>query len=300
MKVLVTGSHGQIGRACLEAPWPKDWQLIGLDRAGLDITDRPSITTACERHRPDLVINLAAYTAVDRAESEPALAFAVNEAGPEHLAIACDRRRIPLIHLSTDYVFDGAKPSPYVEEDPVAPLSVYGTSKATGEHVVRMRLDRHIILRTSWVYGVHGANFVKTMLRLAESYDELRVVDDQWGAPTSAEDITQALVTLAQAIADGSQCWGTYHFTGSGHTSWAGFAEAIIAAAAPVTKRAPKVARITTADYPTPARRPVNSRLDCGKIARDFGIVAPDWRVSLSRMLDRHLATKTPGGIVAP
>jgi dTDP-4-dehydrorhamnose reductase len=231
-----------------------------------------------------LVVNCAAHTAVDRAESEPELALAVNRDGPAHLAAACGKARIPLIHISTDYVFDGTKQEPYRETDPVSPLGVYGRTKAEGEGEVRSRLREHIILRTSWVYGIHGHNFVKTMLRLGQERRVLRVVNDQRGCPTNAADLAEIILAIA------GQCdrnpWGTYHYSGKGETTWHGFAEAIIAEARKYTSLlVERLEPIPSAQYPTPAKRPANSVLDCSLFTSTFGIEPQPWRESLARMM---------------
>ncbi len=290
MKLLVLGANGQVGFELRRAALPAGMTMTALDRAGLDIARREDVFAAVARERPDLVINAAAYTAVDRAETETEAAFAANAAAPGHIAAACAGAGIPLLHLSTDYVFDGSKPEPYREDDPVDPLGVYGKSKEAGERAVRAALARHVILRTAWVYGVHGNNFVKTILRLAAERPELRVVADQHGAPTAAADIAAALVAIAGRIGAGRGDWGTFHFTGAGATTWHGFAEAIVALAAPHTGKRPPVAAIATADYPTPARRPANSVLDCSRIAAAYGIVARPWRTALAEVVAELLA----------
>jgi dTDP-4-dehydrorhamnose reductase len=237
----------------------------------------------------DVAINAAAYTAVDRAEQEPALAFAVNRDGPAHLAAACARSNIPLLHISTDYVYDGAKIDPYVEDDPTTPLGVYGASKLAGDEAVRRLLPRHLILRVSWVFGIHGHNFVKTILRLARERQELRVVADQYGGPTFAGDIADTLLDLAGRIAeiDARDAWGVYHYCGEPVTTWHGFASAIIELArARESLPVKTVTAITTTDYPTPAARPVNSVLDCAKLAARFGIRPRPWRAGLEALLD--------------
>jgi dTDP-4-dehydrorhamnose reductase len=245
------------------------------------------------RERPDIVINAAAYTAVDRAESEPEAAWATNCIGPANLSAACDNAAVPLVHISTDYVFDGSKPGAYVENDPVNPLGVYGASKEAGDRAVRNSLERHVILRTAWVYSAHGQNFVKTMLRLAGERPVLRVVADQTGSPTSAADIAAAIGTVVRLIAAGNTRWGTYHFAGAGRVTWHGFAEAIFALAAPWRGPPPKVEAITTADYPTPARRPANSVLDCRRIGDAFGIVPRSWRDALADVI-REIYSSAP------
>jgi dTDP-4-dehydrorhamnose reductase len=258
------------------------------DRNACDISKPASISAAMARQKPDLVINLAAYTAVDHAESEPETAWRVNCAGAAHIAAECGDHGTPLMHLSTDYVFDGFKPGPYREEDKVNPLGVYGRSKEAGERAVRAALSRHIIFRTAWVYGAHGANFVKTILRLAAERPVLRVVSDQRGCPTAAADIATALIAIAQRIDQGGTDWGTFHFTGAGNLSWHEFAEAIIKLADgfgawPHGFR-PRVESITSGQYPTPARRPMNSVLDCRKIEA-IGILPPPWRPSLAAVV---------------
>jgi dTDP-4-dehydrorhamnose reductase len=256
-----------------------------FDRAAVDITAGDAVAAALAARRPDLAINLAAYTAVDRAENEAAAAHAVNCAGAVNLALHCAEHGIPLIHLSTDYVFDGSKEGGYREDDPVDPLGVYGASKAAGERAVREALSRHIILRTSWVFGAFGQNFVKTMLRLGTERPLLRVVADQRGCPTAAADIAAALIALAQHIDAGAARWGTYHFAGAGVTTWHGFADAIFDLAEPYWRRRPQVEAIATDEYPTAARRPRNSVLDCGKIGAAFGIRPPPWRPALAAVV---------------
>jgi dTDP-4-dehydrorhamnose reductase len=285
MKLLLLGAAGQIGHELCRRIWPADYRIAGVDRAEVDIARLEAVADALRQERPDIVINAAAYTAVDRAESEPGRAFAVNRDGAAHVAAACRALDAPLIHYSTDYVFDGSKPGPYREEDPVEPLGVYGRSKAEGEAAIRAVLPRHLILRTSWVFGVHGANFVKTMLRLARERDEIAVVADQTGSPTSAADIAGAIARIAQHIGAGNTVWGTYHFAGAGAVTWHGFAEAIFELAAPWRGPPPRVEAIATADYPTPARRPANSVLDCARIGRAFGIEPRPWRAALAETI---------------
>jgi dTDP-4-dehydrorhamnose reductase len=299
MKLLVLGAGGQVGRELCRLAWPAGYRLAAFDRDGVDITEREPVFAAVARERPDVVVNAAAYTAVDRAESEPERAWAGNCAGPANLAAACSDAGIPLIHISTDYVFDGGKAGPYREDDPVSPLGVYGASKEAGDRAVREAQRRHVILRTAWVYSAHGHNFVKTMLRLAVGLQPtglsrgerpvLRVVADQQGSPTGAADIAAAIATVVQRIADGNTSWGTYHFTGAGAVTWHGFAEAIFELAAQRNAFGggppPRVDAITTADYPTPARRPANSVLDCTRIGEAFGIVPRPWRAALAEVI---------------
>ncbi|MEO1632504.1 MAG: dTDP-4-dehydrorhamnose reductase, partial [Bacteroidota bacterium] len=222
MRVLIPGANGQVGRELVARAAQHDIEAMGLTRADLDLNDAKAVRAVVQAHQPDAVVNAAAYTAVDRAESEPDLAFAVNRDGPAALAAACADLGIPLVHFSTDYVFDGAKPEPYVEGDPAAPLGVYGQSKWEGEEAVRAALDRHLILRVSWVFSRHGGNFVKTMLRLGREREALRIVADQHGGPTPASAIADAaLVTLRQA-SERNDDWGTYHFCGAPFTTWHG------------------------------------------------------------------------------
>lgn len=293
MRLLVFGSNGQVGHELMQARVPTGWRVIGLARADADITDEAAVTRALARHRPDCVVNAAAYTAVDRAESDGERAFAVNAQAPAILARACNALGASLIHYSTDYVFDGTKPSPYIEEDPVKPLGIYGASKEAGESAVRAALPRHVILRTSWVYGAHGANFVKTMIRLAGERPELRVVADQIGCPTAAADIAEASIALAERIAGGDPVWGTFHYAGVGATSWHGFAIAIIDQAAKRTGRRPAIYPIASAEYPTPAKRPANSVLDCTALASAWGIRGKPWLESLAPVIDSVFSNAT-------
>jgi dTDP-4-dehydrorhamnose reductase len=286
MQVLVLGSHGQVGRELMLVP-SKSWEVVGLGHAELDIGDEVAVRSTIARRRPDMVINAAAYTAVDRAESEREQAFAVNALAPGFIAAACADAGAALIHYSTDYVFDGTKPTPNLENDPLRPLGVYGESKAAGERAVRAALPRHVIIRTGWVYGAFGANFVKTMLRIAGERDELRVVADQFGCPTAADDIAAATMAITRRIFEGTGAWGTIHYAGAGRTSWHEFAVAIIDSAEISTGRRPVVRAISTAEYPTQARRPVNAVLGCAAIESAFGIVGAPWRDSLARTLAR-------------
>jgi dTDP-4-dehydrorhamnose reductase len=285
MKLLVLGAGGQVGRELCRREWPVGYHLAAFDRGGVDIAREDSIAAAMQRERPDMVINAAAYTAVDRAESEPDAAWAANCTGPAQLAAGCREAAIPLIHISTDYVFDGSKQGPYREDDPVNPLGVYGRSKEAGDRALREALAEHVILRTAWVYSAHGHNFVKTMLRLAGERPVLRVVADQTGSPTSAADIAAAIAIVVRRLAAGEGRWGTFHFTGGGAVTWHGFAEAIFELAAPWRGPPPRVEAITTADYPTPARRPTNSVLDCRLIADAFGIVPRPWSEALAEVI---------------
>ncbi len=286
MKVLVTGANGQLGTELMRRPRPAGLVLSARDRAALDVTDPAAVAAALADTDAALVINAAAYTAVDRAEDQPDAAFAVNRDAPAHLAAAAAARGAAVIHVSTDYVFDGTKGAPYTEDDPVAPLGVYGASKEAGERAVRERLDRHLILRTAWVYAAHGANFVRTMLRLAGERPHLRVVADQRGAPTAAADLADGILALAARIAVGADGpWGTYHCTCAGETSWHGLAEAVFTDLERRTGTRPTCAAITTAAYPTKARRPADSRLACDRLAADWGVRLRPWQAALADVL---------------
>jgi dTDP-4-dehydrorhamnose reductase len=280
VKLAVFGAAGQLGRALARVAAAQEAVVAGFDRATADITSADDVRAALKAAGADAVINAAAYTAVDKAESEPERAFAVNRDGARTLAVEAARLNLPLIHVSTDYVFDGTKHGAYVEDDPIAPLGVYGRSKAEGEAAVRTAHPQAVIVRTAWLYGREGANFVKTMLRLAAERDTLRVVNDQRGCPTYADDLAAGLIAIAARAAP-----GTYHVTGAGATTWCRFARAILARA----PKTPRLEPITTAEYATPARRPANSVLDCGKAKRTFAVELPPWNDGLSRMLDAHL-----------
>lgn len=289
--ILVTGAGGQVGTELLARAAQHGHDVTGLVRADLDISDAAAVQAAVARIKPSLIVNAAAYTAVDKAEEDRDAAYAINRDGPANLAAVAKAAGIPLIHISTDYVFDGSKDGAYLESDPVAPLGVYGASKEAGEQAVRSALDEHVIMRTSWVYAAHGANFVKTMLRVGKDRDQLRVVADQFGAPTSAADIADAILTIATRIADGNRSsWGTYHYTAEGQTSWHGFAEAVFARAEPVWGRRPEIEAIPSSDYPTPAKRPTNSVLDAGKILAAFTVPRRPWQDGLDEVLEVLLA----------
>ena len=288
MRIVITGANGQVGWELTRRAHMLSHEVLPWDQAELDISNAYAVDKAIPASRADIVINAAAYTAVDKAEQEPEQAFAVNRDGPAHLAAACHRMNIPLLHLSTDYVYDGSKPSPYVEDDPIAPLGIYGRSKAEGDIAVQQLLPRHLILRVSWVFGIHGHNFVKTILRLARERDELRVVADQCGCPTYAGDIADILLNLAGRIAeiDAIGGWGAYHYCGAPVTTWHGFASAIVEQAREFENlRAQTITAITTADFPTPATRPANSVLDTSRLAFRFGIQPRPWRDGLHTLL---------------
>jgi dTDP-glucose 4,6-dehydratase len=278
--VLIVGRSGQVARALDEKGFG-DVPHIAVGRDVVNLADEDSISALFDTYQPCLVINAAAYTAVDKAEEDRDMAYTVNCDGVRCLAQHCAASDIPLVHLSTDYVFDGSKRSAYVESDPVAPLSIYGRSKADGEIAVREAIEKHVILRTSWVYSATGENFVNTMLRLAETRSQLLVVDDQHGSPTFAPDIADAIKTIVTEILEDRGKYGTFHLAASGSTSRHGFAQEIFERVGRTDLPVPKVVAISTANYPTPAKRPLNSRLDCSAIEKAYGIKLPDWQSSL-------------------
>jgi dTDP-4-dehydrorhamnose reductase len=287
MSILVCGAAGQVGHELVSRAGAR--ALTGLDRKALDITDAAAVGTAFDTFRPRVVINAAAYTAVDKAETETAAAFAINRDAPRILAQACRDRGIPLLHLSTDYVFDGSSAEPYTEDAPTAPLGAYGLSKWEGEQAIRQVLREHLIIRVAWVFGAHGNNFVRTMLRLGRDRPKLSVVADQHGAPTHAGSIAEMLLTLADRILAGESLpWGTYHYTGEPETTWHGFALAIFseAQARGLLEQPPAVQAITTAEYPTPARRPAHSALDGQNAFKHLGIRREPWIKGLREVLD--------------
>lgn len=276
--ILAFGAEGQLGRELAACARRHGISIRMVSRGEADISDADAVERAMTSAAPAIVVNAAGYTKVDRAEAEPGAAFRANAVGPEILARACATNGIPLVHISTDYVFDGGKMTAYVESDPVAPLGVYGRSKAAGEAAVRQSLEHHVILRTSWVYGVYGVNFLKTILRLAGERDELRVVADQRGRPTGTTDLAEAILSIAPLLERREPVWGTYHFAGEGVTTWFGFASEIVDVQSAVTHKRPAVIPISTDEYPTAARRPANSELDCSYFAAVFGFGAKDWR----------------------
>jgi len=292
-RVLVTGAGGQIGRALLQADWGRQLSPLGLARGDLEITDRAAVENALRRSGAVALVNAAAYTAVDQAEREAAAAWRVNAEGAEVLAQATAAAGIPLLQLSSDYLFDGCKGTPYREEDAIAPLSVYGASKAAGEAAVRRLQPRHLILRTAWVFSAGPRNFLATMLRLAGERAEVAVVDDQRGTPTAADDVAATVVTLLDTVRADGGLWGTYHFAGAGETTWHGFAEAIFRRADWLPRR-PRLRAVTSEEHAAPARRPADSRLDCSRIAAAFGVRPRRWEA----MLDAVLAAlrPAPGG----
>lgn len=284
-QILVTGANGQLGTELRRATLPDGWEITALDSRELDLADISAIRATVESRSWAAVINGAAYTAVDRAESDVVAVWQINALAPAAFAEACDKANIPLIQVSTDYVFDGEKSGPWEIDDPVGPRSVYGASKLGGELAVRTGCRRHAIVRTSWVVSAHGANFVKTMLRVGAERDRLTVVDDQRGAPTSARDLAEALIAIARRMAETPELSGTWHFSNAGETSWCGFACEIFDQARSYGGPAPELQPIASADYPTPALRPANSVLSHTALTRDFGIVPRPWGQALSEIL---------------
>ena len=283
MRILVTGGRGQLGRSAVRRGAARGHEVVAPDRAELDLRAPAQIAAALDRAAPDLAINAAAYTAVDRAEAARDDAFAVNAAGAGRLAEACAARRIPLLQVSTDYVFDGRSPAPYREDDPVAPLGVYGESKLAGERAALAAGAS--VVRTSWLFATGGPSFVHTMLRLAAERPVLRVVADQRGCPTWADDLADALITLGEQAAPAA----IYHYCGDGPTTWHGFAEAIVAEARRYRALAcERIEAISTAEYPTPARRPAWSVLDTSRI-RALGVAPRPWQIGLARVIADEL-----------
>jgi dTDP-4-dehydrorhamnose reductase len=286
-RILITGINGQLGQELQQTL--ADYHVIGVGRETLDLTQPDKISQMMDEVRPDLVINAAAYTAVDKAESEPEIAKATNAIAPGILAKESQKMGLPLIHISTDYVFDGSQSRPYLDTDTTNPLGVYGQSKLAGEQAIRESCNLHIILRTAWVYGVGGkGNFVKTMLKLFAEREELRVVADQVGSPTWTGDLASAIAQLLPQLSQ--EIAGTYHYTNSGVASWYDFAVAIFEEAKQLgfPLKVQRIIPITTADYPTPARRPAYSVLYCGKIAAVLGTHPPHWRQALRQMLAEY------------
>jgi dTDP-4-dehydrorhamnose reductase len=287
--MLITGANGQLGRELVRQGHAFNIALHAFKRQELDITQPNRVNTIVAKASPSLVVNAAAYTNVDKAETEADLAFEANKIAPGYLARCCADRNIALIHISSDYVFDGTKGEPYHETDPIAPLGIYGQSKAQGEAAIRSVLKNHIILRTSWLYSFYRHNFVKTMLDLGTQKKVIRVVADQFGSPTSATDLAEAVLTIAAKIGSAADLdWGTYHYCGDGITSWHGLATEVLQLASPYVHLQTKhVEAITTAEYPTPAKRPPYSALDCSRIKKVFGIDSKPWQQSLKRTVDR-------------
>ncbi|MGH6760495.1 MAG: dTDP-4-dehydrorhamnose reductase [Phyllobacterium sp.] len=300
MKILVTGRDGQVVRSLIErAAGCDDTSIIAVGRPQLDLAVPETVFAAIAAHRPDLVVSAAAYTAVDQAEDEPELARAINATGAGAVATAAAKLDIPVIHLSTDYVFAGDGERAYTEEDAAGPQGVYGATKLAGEKAVRAANPKHVILRTAWVYSPFGKNFVKTMLRLAESRDQVSVVSDQWGNPTSALDIADGILHIARRLPASGAPYGTYHLTGAGETNWSGFARTIFSESRAAGGPWADVVDIATSDYPTKARRPANSRLSNDKLHNTFGWMAPHWQDAVKYTVQRLTGNAAPSTGVA-
>ena len=293
-RILVIGAKGQLGREIVSQGIKFKGDVIGIDVEELDITNQNAVRSYLDKRKFSVVVNAAAYTAVDQAEKDSVATFAVNSEGPHNLAKLCHEKSIPLIHISTDYVFDGLKPGAYSEEDALSPVGIYAQSKAEGEKRVAAATRRYIIIRTAWLYGLHGNNFVKTMLRLGNDRTVLKVVNDQHGCPTNATNLAAAVLTICRKVHenDNFDAWGIYHFCDKGETTWYGFAEMIFKNASRYEKMAiQKLIPIKTQEYPTPAQRPPNSVLYCDKIQRTFSIKQKTWEESLEDMLKRLYKT---------
>lgn len=288
MRILITGSNGQVGFCLVKLLEKKEWDFLALDKSQLDITNLQAVEQTILAYKPDVVINAAAYTAVDKAESELENAYKINSDGVKNLAAASNKINAAIFHISTDYVFSGDASESYSEIDLVAPQGIYGLSKLKGEQEVTSENPKHIILRTAWVFGEHGNNFVKTMIRLGQVKDKLAIVSDQWGGPTYAGDIAEALLEIASQYGrSDSISWGIYHYSGFPHTNWYEFARAIfkeVEAQKVYSNKTPELSAITTKEYPTPAKRPANSRLNCDKIEKNFGIKHSDWKSALKNI----------------
>lgn len=293
MTILLIGSKGQLGQEIeKKGKTLFESNMVAMDLPEIDITDNRVLEKIFLNLAPSIVINTAAYTAVDLAETEKEICYAANFSGPSNLARLCKRNNATLIHISTDYVFNGKSNTPYGENDPVSPLGVYGESKAEGEKAVLAESDKHIIVRTSWLYGRYGKNFVKTMLRMGKEKDTLRVVSDQYGCPTCAADLAEAVLTVTGSLMNGMvPNRGIYHYCGEGVTTWYDFAVAIFDIAVELGfGPAPAIVPIPTEEYPTPAKRPDYSALDCTRIKRDFGIITFPWQKSLRKTIRDILA----------
>jgi dTDP-4-dehydrorhamnose reductase len=290
--ILVLGGHGQLGQELVARASEAGVELTAVGHAEVDVADPKTIARAIARVRPALLVNAAAYNVVDKAETQQALAQRTNALGAAVVAAAAKRAGLPLIHLSTDYVFDGEKVGPYREEDPVNPINVYGRSKAAGEDGVRNGDPQHLILRTAWLFGVYGSNVLKNVLRLAAERDALDFVAAQRGSPTSSADLAKAILIAASAIERRGVAWGTYHVAGAGVTSRHGLATAIVEAQARFTGRTPKVNVVGVADFPDAAPRPVNSALDSSKFATAFGFAPGDWKIAVERTVAELMTKK--------
>ena len=280
--ILVLGARGQVGVEVCALMSAKGYQVSGFGSAELDVCDHMAVIKAVERLKINVVINCSAYTAVDKAEDEEDLAYQVNAVGPENLAFVSKQFDIPVIHISTDYVFDGSKIGAYVEHDETGPKNAYGRSKLSGEQLMTATCEKFVILRTSWVFGLAGANFVKTILRLAEDRDSLNIIGDQLGAPTYAGDIAVAILRIVEAVQVDENLWGIYHFSGDHVVSWAGFARQILSLR---DGSEVVISEITTEEYGAPAPRPLNSEMSGEKILNAFGVAQSDWRLALPRFV---------------
>lgn len=286
MKVLLTGCNGQVGFLLKQLLTDKV-ELLALTRLELDITNENSVNITINNFKPNVIINAAAYTAVDKAENEEELAFNINCNGPKYLAQAASKVGAAIIHISTDYVFDGNKQGTYTEKDQVNPQGMYGKSKLAGERAVSEFCEKHIILRTAWVFGEHGNNFVKTMLRLSKERDTLSIVSDQFGGPTYAGDIAQAIIKILHVVETKEQVkWGIYHYSGIPHVSWYEFAQHVFTSAQDknILKTIPKLTAIPTSEFPTSAKRPTNSTLNCNAIKNEFNIMPSNWQAELNNI----------------
>lgn len=293
-KVIITGCEGQVVRSLLERGSQRsDLEFVAVGRPRLDLGDIASIAETLVTSKPDAIVSAAAYTAVDKAETEALAAFRINGDAPREIARAASVLGIPVVHLSTDYVFDGSKKGAYSESDPVCPLGVYGASKLLGEQAIAETTDNYAVLRTAWVYSPFSKNFLITMLRLAQDRDEISVVDDQFGNPTSALDIADGVIVALQNMlsSDAPELRGTFHMTGSGTASWADFATHIFTVAESLGAPTAKVKRISTKEYPTPARRPVNSRLSCERLAQIHDVHLPQWQDSTATVVKRLITS---------
>ena len=288
MRILVAGGEGQVGSSIAELGAEKGLDVIALGRSELDVTNASSIESSFRKFHPKLLINAAAYTAVDKAERESSLAYEINQKATALLAEACAAAKVPMLHLSTDYVFDGSKLAPYTEKDPVHPISVYAKSKEAGEVEVRSRLTNHVILRTSWVFGKQGTNFVKTIVRLSQDRDRINVVDDQIGGPTSARGIAEVLLRIVAKIKNGETVtWGTYNYCEEPYVSWYQFAKTIVdrALELEILRRGVEIVPIPSSQFPTPAQRPRNSCLKMEKLSAEFQIRPKKWLKELDAVI---------------
>jgi len=290
VKILITGAKGQVGSELVMQAQLRSHEVVATDREQLDITDQSAVLAFVGQEQPDVIINAAAYTAVDQAESDQELTYKINAEAVKFLAEVAKAIDVPLLHISTDYVFDGTKSEPYVEDDPIKPVNIYGASKRKGEEYLEQSGVNFVNLRTSWVFGLEGNNFVKTMIRLASERDEFGVIDDQLGGPTFAADIASALLDIAeQAQENDFDRWGTYHFSGMPYVSWWQFADYAIQKAFELGQISalPKVNRLTTDQYPTPAKRPHNSRMDLSKVQEKLGLKPSDWQFGVDKLLSK-------------